>query len=110
MENKSRAIGLRVAAGVLIAITIIVAVCASGIQLPSTKIEMGRLTGLLKDAPVEVDELWITVTGLEVHRVGNDNGEWLPIDFSTLTDLLTFNLLDYQDEKVLPLADVEIAV
>jgi len=110
MENKSRAIGLRVAAGVLIAITIIVAVISSGIQLPSTKNETGRLTVLLKDAPVEVDELWITVTGLEVHRVGDDDGGWLPIDFSTLTDELTFNLLEYQDEKVLDLADVEIAV
>jgi len=32
---------LRLAAGVLIAITIIVAVCASGIQLPSIKNEWG---------------------------------------------------------------------
>jgi hypothetical protein len=113
MENKSRAIGLRVAAGVLIAITIIIAVFASGVQLPSTQtsstqLETGRLTVLLKDAPVEVDELWITVTGLEIHRVGEDDGGWLPIDFSALTDELTFNLLEYQDDKVLPLADVEI--
>ena len=60
---------------------------------------MGRLTVLLKDAPVEVDELWIPVTGFEVHRVDNDNGEWFSLDFSTLTYSLTFNLLEYQDEK-----------
>jgi hypothetical protein len=115
MENKPRTIGLRVAAGVIIAITIIVAVFASGIQLPSKQIpskqiDTGQLTVLLKDAPVDVDELWITITSLEIHRAGEDDGEWLPIDFSTLTDELTFNLLEYQDDKVLPLADVEIAV
>jgi len=111
MENGSKKIGLRILAGFLVAITIIVAVFASGIQLPSTKIETGRLTVLLKDAPVDVDELWITVTDLEVHKVGEDDGEWIPIDFSVYYNELTFDLLEYQDEngKVLELADVEIA-
>ena len=36
---------------------------------------MGRLIVLLKDAPAEVDELWITITDLELHRVGNDESE-----------------------------------
>jgi hypothetical protein len=110
MENKPRTIGLRIAAGVLIAVIIIVAVFASGIQLPSlqTKTKTGRLTVLLKDAPVDVDELWITITNLEIHRVGENDGAWLPIDFSAVGETLTFDLLEYQNENVLPLADVEI--
>ena len=74
MENGSKKIGLRVAAGFLVAVIIIVAVFASGIQLPSTKIETDRLTVLLKDAPVELDELWINITDLGVHRVDGEDG------------------------------------
>ena len=109
MVNGSRTIGLRVAAGFLIAITIIVAVFAAGIQLPSTKIETGRLTVLLKDAPVELEELWINITDLGVHRVGGEDGGWITLDFSGEADFLYFNLLEYQDNKVLDLASVEIA-
>ena len=117
MENKSRTIGLRVLAGVALAAVIIVAVFASGIQLPSSEgpvgsgsqLDTGRLTVLLKDAPVDVDELWITISGLELHKINETDGEWVPIDFSAQADELTFNLLEYQDGKVLPVSDVEIA-
>lgn len=108
MENGSRTIGLRVAAGFLIAITIIVAVFAAGIQLPSTKIETGRLTVLLKDDPVELAELWINITDLGVHRVDGEDGGWITLDFSGEADFLYFDLLEYQDDKVLDLASVEI--
>jgi len=112
MENQSRTISLRIVAGVLIATVIIVAVFASGVQLPNTQIpniqlETGHLTVLLKDAPVDVDELWITITELEVHKSGEDAG-WIPIDFLQSEDNVTFNLLEYQDENMLSLADVEI--
>jgi len=109
MVNGSRTIGLRVAAGFLVAITIIVAVFAAGIQLPSTKIETGRLTVLLKDDPVELAELWINITDLGVHRVGGEDGGWITLDFSGEADFLYFDLLEYQDDKVLGLASVEIA-
>ena len=81
MENGSKKVGLRMAAGVLVAITIIVAVFASGVTFPglenspSLGSEQGRLTILLMDAPVDVDELWITVTGVAVHKVGNEEVE-----------------------------------
>jgi hypothetical protein len=109
MENGPRTIGLRAAAGFLAAITIIVAVFAAGIQLPSTKIETGRLTVLLKDDPVELEELWINVTDLGVHRVGGEDGGWITLDFSGEADFLYFDLLEYQNDKVLGLASVEIA-
>ena len=108
MANGSRTVGLRVAAGFLVAITIIVAVFAAGIQLPRTKIETGRLTVLLKDAPVELAELWINITDLGVHRVDGEDGGWITLDFSGEADFLYFDLLEYQDDKVLDLASVEI--
>lgn len=109
MENGSRTIGLRVAAGFLVAITIIVAVFAAGIQLPSQEVRTGRLTVLLKDDPVELAELWINITDLGVHRVGGEDGGWITLDFSGEADFLYFDLLEYQDNKVLDLASVEIA-
>ena len=123
MENGSKKIGLRVAAGFLVAVIIIVAVFASGIQLPSIEVpgievETGKLNILLKDAPVEVDELWIKMTGLEVHKVGE--GQWISIDISDAIeeateegedpkDYLLFDLLLYQgDEDVLILAEADV--
>jgi len=107
------------AAGFLVAITIIVAVFASGITLPSLEnnpslgSEQGRLTVLLKDAPVEVDALWINITALEVHKTGDADGkgEWIQIDISNTfvpgEDYLEFDLLKYQDQAVLELAQAE---
>ena len=123
MENGPRKIGLRVAAGFVMAVIIIVAVFASGIQLPSIEVpgievETGKLNILLKDAPVEVDELWIKMTGLEVHKVGE--GQWISIDISDAIeeateegedpkDYLLFDLLLYQgDEDVLILAEADV--
>ena len=97
MENGSRKIGLRVAAGFLVAITIIVAVFASGITLPSQEDKTGRLTVLLMDAPVDLEHLELTITDLEVHKVGQDNedGEW--IHLMEEVDAITFDLLDFQE-------------
>ena len=115
MENDSRKVGIRMAAGVLVAITIIVAVFASGVTLPglennpSLGSEQGRLTVLLKDAPVAIDELWINMTRLEVHQAGQDGeqGAWMPLwDENTKIE---FDLLSYQDDFVLELATVSIA-
>ena len=117
MENGTKKIGLRMAAGVLVAIIIIVAVFASGIQLPGIEVETGKLNIFLKDAPVEVDELWINMTALEVHKVGDGEGEWITIDISDAIeesapgderDYLEFDLLMYQGEEVLVLAEADV--
>lgn len=97
------------AAGVLLAITIIIAVFASGITLPNQEIKTGRLTVLLTDAPVDLDELLITITDLEVHQVGEGEaeGEWINI----IQDAnIEFNLLEYQNGDTLFLGSVEIAI
>ena len=79
MENGSRKVAFRMAAGVLVAVTINVAVLASGITFPGIGIKTGRLTVLLTDAPVELDALMITITDLEVHKVGEgeEEGGWI---------------------------------
>ena len=94
MEVKSKTVGFRLIAGVAIAAIIIAAVFASGIQLPTSTenpnqgvySDMGQLTVLLKDAPADVDELWIEISDLAVHRVGDDSteGGWVPVDFSAV--------------------------
>jgi PKD repeat protein len=101
------------AAGVLVAITIIVAVFASGVVFPGFEnnptlgSKTGRLTVLLMDAPVELDQLWITITDLEVHQVGEgeNKGGWINL---IEDDSVEFDLLEYQDGKTLNLASVEI--
>jgi hypothetical protein len=105
MENGSKKIGLRIAAGVLVAITIIVAVFASGIQLPTTgpasQPETGILNVFIIDAPVELNHLNITITDLEVHKAGNETepGKWITLVNSSDPSSPTipeFDLLFYQ--------------
>ena len=111
MENGSRKIGLRMAFGILVAITIISAVFVSGIQLPGFQAETGRLSIYLKDAPVEVDALWINMTELEVHKADGE-GKWIPINitdtFEEGEDYLEFDLLKYQNKTVLELANASV--
>ncbi|MEJ2242866.1 MAG: PKD domain-containing protein [Candidatus Bathyarchaeota archaeon] len=62
---------------------------------------------LLTDAPVELSELNITITDVEVHKSGEngEGGAWLVL----VEDVeITFNLLDYQNGKTLELASKEI--
>jgi hypothetical protein len=110
MENETKKVGIRMAAGFLIAITIIVAVLASGITLPSQVIKTGRLTVLIKDAPVDLDHLIITISELEGHKVGteeNSDGEWISLLESgdTIPD---FDLLAYQSDNTLELTSIDI--
>ena len=114
--------------GILAALTIIVAVFASGVAFPglensqSLGSKQGNLTVLLMDAPVEVDELWMNITEVMVHKIGTDDNEdvpegeepeeggWIQLDLAGVDkDDLMFNLLEYQinegeDDKVLNLA------
>ena len=116
MENGTQKLGLRVVAGILVGILIIVAVLSSGISLPglesnpSLGSKQGRLTVLLIDAPVELDQLNVTVMELEIHKVGdgNSDGEWIPLMEDD--DGITFNLLYYQDGITLELASENLNV
>jgi hypothetical protein len=106
MENSSKKIAFRMTAGILVAITIIVAVLVSGITLPGLESKTGRLNVLLTDAPVDLEKLDVTITGVEIHKSG-ENGEpgaWLEL----VTDDITFNLLEFQNGKYLELASMDI--
>ena len=106
MEIESKTIGLRLAAGVLIAMTIIVAVFASGITLPTKQAEEGILNVFLVDAPVELEELWITITDLEVHKAGEDGeeGKCIALVENGEPEIEKFDLLYYQNGRELHLA------
>ena len=106
------------AAGVLVAITIIVAVFASGVTFPGLENnpglggEQGRLIVLLKDAPVDLDRLMITISDLEVHKIGTgegDGGEWIDLmpeeDGLDPEPIGPFDLLELQGEQTLSLFD-----
>jgi len=112
MENGAKKVGLRMAAGVLVAITIIVAVFASGITLPSMETKTGILTVLLTDAPVDLESLYLTISGLEVQRVvdDEDTGEGVWETLVSEGDVPRFDLLKLQDGKTLELASETITV
>ncbi len=118
MENGTKKIGLRIAGGFLVGILIIVAVVASGVTLPSLENipslgnEQGRLTVLLKDAPIDLDSLMITITDLEIHKIGTgegNGGEWIdlmPEDEGNDPDPIgPFDLLTLQGENTLTMFD-----
>ena len=113
MENKKN-IGLRAVAGILAATLIIVGVMYSGVTLPNSEnntnygSQQGKLTVLLIDAPVELDQLNVTVTELEVHKAGDgdSDGEWIAL--MEEEEETTFNLLYYQDGRTLELASQNI--
>jgi len=116
MENGSRKVVFRMAAGVLVAITIIVTVFVSGVTFPglennpSLGSEQGRLTVLLKDAPVDLDHLMITITALEVHKVGTGDdpeGGWMSL-LEAEEVIPEFDLLLYQGDETLELASRNI--
>ena len=102
------------AAGVLVAITIIIAVFASGITLPSLEnnpslgSEQGRLTVFIIDAPVELHQLNVTIKVLEAHRIGDGDadGEWK--ELMNDENGIEFNLIYLQEGKALELASTAI--
>ena len=93
MENGSQKIGLRVAAGFLVAITIILAVFASGITLPTVKSKTGTLTVLLTDAPANLTRLDVTISDLSALNVDDPEENWIPLPFVEGTKNVTFDLL-----------------
>ena len=105
------------AAGVLVAVTIIVAVFASGIPIPTnnevtgpyTSLETGILNVFLIDAPVELNHLNITITDLEVHKAGEngEEGKWISL-VEEGVEIPEFDLLYYQDGRELHLASEQI--
>jgi len=93
MENRTKKLGLRIAAGFLVAITILLAVFASGIQLPTVKAQTGTLTVLLTDAPTDLEHLNITINSLSALNVDDPEENWIELDFVDEKESVYFDLL-----------------
>jgi hypothetical protein len=93
MENGTKKLGLRIAAGFLVAITILLAVFASGIQLPTVKAQTGTLTVLLTDAPTDLEHLNITISSLSALNVDDPEENWIELNFVDEKESVYFDLL-----------------
>ena len=81
--------------GVLVAILIIASFAWMG-YLPAVQ-ATGQLVVKIKDYPAELDELWLTIDAVKVHRKGGGNLTWFntsvlqtdPFDLLSLTNFST---------------------
>ena len=99
MAINTKKISLYVFTGIAVAIILIAAVYTSGIQLPSNTdsqkpITLGTLTVSIKDAPVQLSKLEVTIDSIEVL---NENNGWTKLPFIEGTQDVRFNLLALQD-------------
>ena len=90
------------------AITIIVTVFASGISLPTnqesngiSQLQTGILNVFIIDAPVDLNQLNITITDLEVYKAGDETeeGKWIQLVKDGEPPIPEFDLLHYQDGR-----------
>jgi hypothetical protein len=100
MAANKRKIGIYSITGIAAAIVIIGAIFASGMQIPTASNDQGQsdnppavgtLMVSIKDAPVDLKELWITVDSLYVQNA--EDNKWVeltldsnqPVEFDLLT-------------------------
>lgn len=92
MVQNDRKLALGGLGGVLVAVLIIASFAWMG-YLPAAQ-ATGRLVVRVKDAPAELEELWLTIDAVKVHRKGGGNATWYnvsvvqtdPFDLLSLTD------------------------
>ena len=99
MAINSKKLSIYVFAGIATAIILIAAVSMSGIQLPSNAdsknpITLGTLMVSIKDAPVELSKLEVTIDSIEVQ---SENNGWTKLPFIEGTQTVQFDLLTLQD-------------
>jgi len=99
MAMNAKKISLYVFTGIAAAIILIAAFYASGIQLPSNSnsqnpITLGTLIVSIKDAPVQISKLEVTIDSIEV--LSETNG-WTKLPFNEGTQEVNFDLLKLQD-------------
>jgi Domain of unknown function (DUF4382) len=99
MAINTKKISLYVFAGIAAAVILIAAVYTSGIRLPSNAgsqnpITLGTLTVSIKDAPVQLSTLEVTIDSIEVQ---SENNGWTKLPFIEGTQTVHFDLLALQD-------------
>jgi len=110
MAINPKKLSLYMIAGIASAVIIIAAVFTSGVQLPSNdgsqnQMHLGTLVVSIKDAPVDIEELWVTLDGLEVQ--GGDSNGWTKLTFLNGPQTEPFDLLALQDtSSLLSVADL----
>jgi hypothetical protein len=113
MNNEERKIGIYALSGILMASLIIGGIFVSGIQFPSfsmdtfltAEVHIGTLIVLLKDAPVDLRHLNLTIDNLAVHNVENET--WIDIPFANGTEEVYFDLLALENVTMtLSIADI----
>ena len=94
MAANGKKIGLYATVGVTIAIMIIAAIFASGIQFPGSNprsLALGTLRVSITDAPADLANLNVTVNGLYVNN--DDTDSRIELNFTGATSEVYFNLL-----------------
>ena len=99
MALNTKKLSLYAIAGIATAIIIIAAISTSGIQLPSNAnsqnpIALGTLVVAIKDAPVELSKLYVTIDSVEVQ---NQDSGWIKLPFSEGKESVNFDLLTLQE-------------
>jgi hypothetical protein len=97
MAEDIRHVGIYGAAGILVAVLVIAGIVTSGINFPSLRLpsivsERGTLVIKLTDAPVDLENLFVNISRLEAHRVG-DNETWMDLSFVNETSWVYVDIL-----------------
>jgi hypothetical protein len=108
MATNGKRTGIYIIAGVIVAVMIIAAIFASGVEFPSNssnKSTLGSLRVSITDAPADLTNLNITVDGLYVNSV--DSNSWIELNFTDNTPQVYFDLLALRNvTKDLSLAQI----
>jgi hypothetical protein len=111
MAANRRKIGIYSIVGIGAALIIIASIFASGIELPDQLAKpttLGTLTVSIKDAPVDLQELWITINGVYIQSPQDDKWIELTLDAgqSVEFDLLTLKETSLQlSQDTIPAGD-----
>jgi len=109
MSTNNRTLGIYAASGIGIAIILIAAIFASGIPLGIDQNQTGDQRGTLwvsiKDAPVDLQKLVLTINGIYI--LSADEDSWTELTLKE-GESMTFNLLELTGDKSLKLTEQEV--
>jgi hypothetical protein len=94
MATNRKRTGLYVTAGIAIAVVIIAAILASGVQFPGingSQSNTGTLFVSITDAPANLTNLNVTLSTMYVHN--DDNDSWIQLGFTSGVTKVYFDLL-----------------
>ena len=96
MAVEAKKVGLYGIVGFLGAVLIIASILVSGLRLPTFIPKTGTLMVKLTDAPVQLDQLNVTIDNVSVHNVEEDR--WIDLEFLDPTwENVTVDLLKLQN-------------